>query len=509
MKYYEKEDLIKFSMTILITCMLAIIIWKTYELKYDTTELSINSSEKSWTNGSIKSEEEIVPLKMYIIGDKPTDFDMVLEEVNKKFSKLIGIQLTVDFISNKDLGIDYHTIFAGGADFDLIQTYPYNYNVFTSKYAYMNLTEDMLRKCAPQLNIEQLDSLRVNQMVHAVPSQAHLENSIVLLIRGDIAKAYGIENINSIDELERYMGLIKNNEENIMPLNIGSNGLKLIKFLCTQPNHIRLYDDFWIGIKETDRKNPVLWLPETYYFKEYLKRIKNWKILGYIPEEASSKRIVAKDNFVEGSSAVAIGEIFEMENLKREVEYLHPEYEPKIVTIGNGALSYFSEPIHHGIAIKNGSQYAAKSLMLIELLRTDREIFRLMNYGIEGIHYYEAEDGWYEPLAESINYPIYNNPVWCMTDEYRLKYHFSIKNIIAYDQIVDPDLKMKASSMSLKVLDLTNLEATQKNYGYPLSLGIYDDYSINQAINSYLVQMEDVGFYSYYNQVKSLIEDSK
>lgn len=509
MVHFEKDALIKLAITIVLTCVLAISIWKLYEIKSNRNGLLIQSSEgiiKTISSHSKNNLEETVPLNMYVIGEKPTDFEMVLEEVNLILNQLIGVDLSVNFISEKDIGVDYHTIFAGGADFDLIEIYPYYYNLFASKYAYMNLTEDMLRKCAPQLSMSELDTMRINNMVYAVPSKAHLENSIVLLIRGDIAKTYGIDSINSISELERYMGLVKNNEDHIIPFDIGLNGIKLMQLLCTQPNHIRLYDDFWIGIQDNKRE-PVIWLPETNYFMTYLETIHSWQKLKFIPEEASSKRIVLYDSFIQGSSAIAIGEVFEMENLKRKVDYEHPEYMPQIVTIGDEPLAYYDEPIHHGIAIKNGSQYAAKSLMLVELIRTNKEIFRLLNYGIEGIHYYVTEDGYYEPLADSIKYPIYNHSVWCMTDQFRLKYTFENKNIVPFDQVDEPNIKMYASSMNLDVLDLTQLESIQKNYGYPLTVGSFN--SINQGTSEYFNQMKEISFQTYYNEVKTSINSHR
>lgn len=503
MEHLKKGTIIKIALGILLVCILVISFWRVYEPTGNRNPLYI----KPTLEGDNENDLLIIPLKMYVVGEQPEDFQLVLKEVNDRLNTLIGVELTVDFISEKDVSVDYHTIFAGGADFDLIGIYPYYYNEFTSKYAYMNLTEDMLRKCAPQVSINELDPVRINQMVYTVPSKSHLENSIVLLVRGDIAKAYGINHIQTIDELERYMGLVKNNEENIMPLDVGFNGLKLMQLLCTQPNNIRIYDNYFIGIQETNNKSSVMWLPESNFFKDYLDTIKTWKKFKYIPEQASSKRIVLNDSFIEGSSAIAIGQVFDMENLKRAVESAHPEYEPKLIALGNELLNSYYEPVHHGISIKNGSQHAAKSLMLVEQLRTNEEIFRLLNYGIEGIHYHVTQDNYYEPLVDSIKYPIYNNPIWCMTDQYRLKYRFQNELIVPFDQIKEPSLQMYSASMNLDVLDLTQLEAVQKNYGYPLTLGEFDN--MYTSINEYVNEMEAVGFRYYYKEVKTKIESNK
>lgn len=499
MMTFHKGTTIKIILLFALVCMLMVSSYIIVEYKRNQkTFVTISEPvDKTIT-------EQLVPLKMYVIGEEPEDFQLILEEVNNQLNTAIGVELTVDFISEKDIGVDYHTIFAGGADFDLIEIYPSYYNIFASKYAYMNLTEDMLRKCSPQVNMSELNVLKINNMAYAIPSKAHFENSITMLIRGDLAKTYGVHEIKNIDQLETYMRLIKNNEENIMPLDIGLNGVKLMQFICTQPNGIRLYDNYWIGIQNTGVKENVIWLPETQYFKDYLNKIEEWHKLHYIPQEASGKRIVLSESFLNGNSAIAIGTVFEMENLKRLVEYVHPEYEPQIVTLGNRKLQGYAEPIHHAIAIKNGSQYAAKSLMLIEVLRTNEKVFRLLNYGIEGIHFCITEGGYYRPLADSVRYPIFNNPVWCMTDQFRLKYDFESNIIVPYDQIIEPSIKMYAYGMNSDSFDLTELDAIQRNIGYPLTLGEFGER--NSALEAYIRQMEDEGFKNYYKTAKQTIE---
>ncbi|PKM50491.1 MAG: hypothetical protein CVV02_11160 [Firmicutes bacterium HGW-Firmicutes-7] len=496
MKKKKANDfIVKIIMGIVMAIFFVLAIKSIYEQAYKSKPTSIQIDQQD-----VKINlEELIPLKMYVIGEKPLDFELVLTEANALLNDTIGVQLSVEFISKKDVPIDYQTIFAGGADFDLITIYPYYYNVFASKYAYMNLTEDMLRKCTPQLIMSELDKVRVNQRIYAVPSNAHLENAIVLLIRGDLAKGYRMEDITTLEELEYYMRLVKNNEENIIPFDVGLSGLDLVQLLCTQPNQIQIYDNYWIGIDESKKANKVLWLPETSYFRKYLKTIKQWKDYGYIPNNASSKKVVLNESFLAGNSAIAIGNIFDMENLKREVVQLYPEYEPKIVTLGSKKISSYYEPIHNGIAIKNGAQYAAKSLMFVEQLRTNQTLFRLLNYGLKGKHYTISEQGSYIPLEESYKYPIYNNSIWCMTDQFRLSYSFESPNIITYNEMKEK-APMVAVSMDFEQLELSNLELIQQTYFYPLSLGSYDN--MEGAIKSYVNQMEQAGFRSYLNQIK-------
>lgn len=455
---------------------------------------------------NVKGVEENIPLKLYTIGEKPIDFDLVLAEANKILKEKIEVELSVEFISKKDAEMGYGIIFAGGADFDLIAVDEYNYNLFGSISAYMNLTEDMIKKCSPQLVEVDLDEIRINKIAYMIPSGAHLENSIAILVRGDLAKKYGIKKLNTISSLEYFLGLIKNNEENIIPFDVGMNGIEILQFLTAQPNQISIYDSNLIGIQKIGDKEKVLWLPDTMYFDTYLKRIKTWSDFGYIPSNASNKKKVLTESFLEGKTAIAIGTIFDMENLRREVQLFHPDFEPVIVSLGNQKYTNYYSPIQNGIAIRNGSKNAAKSLMLIEQLRINKDLFRLLNYGIEGTHYKVSGDGRYDPLFESYKYPIYNNKTWCVSDQYRLNYQFRDKNILSFQEIKQQkEISMAASSMKIKGLDRISLQKTKQSYLYPLSLGSYDNWQ--EIKEEYMDMMDQAGFNLYYKNVEKSIQD--
>lgn len=68
------------------------------------------------------SDMEYVQLKMFLIGDKPNDFNDVYDKVNKIMKEKINAELSVEFLSWADMDEKYPLLFQSGEQFDLIFT---------------------------------------------------------------------------------------------------------------------------------------------------------------------------------------------------------------------------------------------------------------------------------------------------------------------------------------------------------------------------------------------------
>ena len=80
-----------------------------------------SSSSKS-ADASDPSKLQEVKLKMYLIGDKPKDFDTVYGKVNEIMKKKINATLDVSFLPWSDMTTKYQLLFQSGENFDMIFT---------------------------------------------------------------------------------------------------------------------------------------------------------------------------------------------------------------------------------------------------------------------------------------------------------------------------------------------------------------------------------------------------
>ena len=115
-------------------------------LMLSTFMVGCGAKDNSGNVASSSSELKEVKLKMYLIGDKPKDFDSVYEKVNERMKEEINATLEVNFIPWSDMTTKYQLLFQSGEDFDLIFTaagWGY-YSQVATKNGFLELTDELL-----------------------------------------------------------------------------------------------------------------------------------------------------------------------------------------------------------------------------------------------------------------------------------------------------------------------------------------------------------------------------
>jgi putative aldouronate transport system substrate-binding protein len=421
----------KNTSSIVIVILILIIMGMMYQIQMGSVKNS--GREIASIYEEEKAEEKPVTLKMVVIGEAYPDGAKVMEEVNRLLEETIGVHLEVRYIHPKEMALTYPRLFAGGADFDMIQVLPMGYSDYVSKKAYMNLTEDMIIKTMPKTFEEMgdglLKTLEVKERLYMIPSTGFLNNHKVLVLRGDLLGEVGFTQIMTIEDLEIYLKGVMNQELHLVPLDFGGDALLALEMFYLQEKEKVLYDDYLMYLDQN--KIGVKWLLEDTGLDDYRMRMEQWKKLGLIKGDSYLRSQSEEILLIKGEVAAIITSVYRAENLVRYLHLEKPEYAPQIVTL-NQKASFFTQASQMGIAIKNGSVNAAKSLEFIELLRYDEKLFRLLNYGVLDDHYAINGNGEYIPLTNSVRYPIYNIPVWFMSNEFALGYRFRINGIAPF-----------------------------------------------------------------------------
>ncbi|MGL4665793.1 MAG: hypothetical protein ACRCWA_12330, partial [Clostridium butyricum] len=97
------------------------------------------------------SKLDPVTLKIYLIGDKPKDFDEVYGKVNEIMKEKINATLDISFLPWSDMTTKYQLLFQSGENFDIIFTassWGY-YSQVATKNGFYEITDDMLKEYAP------------------------------------------------------------------------------------------------------------------------------------------------------------------------------------------------------------------------------------------------------------------------------------------------------------------------------------------------------------------------
>ena len=177
-----------------------------------------NTASKGGTFTSGVGTDEEVELKMYLIGDKPADFDEVYGQVNKIMKEEINATLDVNFISWSDVATKYQLLFQSGENFDLIFTasgWGY-YSQVATKNGFLEITEDMLKEYAPTIYEKEPEEAwsqaKIDGKVYMVPNDRNEYGINVFCVRGDLMAKYGIDSIDNYDDLEAYMAAVATGE---------------------------------------------------------------------------------------------------------------------------------------------------------------------------------------------------------------------------------------------------------------------------------------------------------
>ena len=194
-------------------------------------ENSNDSTNTSNASTPVETQAETldeVTLTMYLLGDRTADFDLVFEKINEKMKEKINATIEVKFMGWGEYEQKYPLVFASGEEFDLIYSADWAmYNSQASKQGFYEITEEMLQTYAP-LTAETMyedawEQAKVNGKVYMLPMNYKELTAYVFFVRGDLMDKYGIEKVETMEDVEAYLDAIAQNESSMIPLDVGSD----------------------------------------------------------------------------------------------------------------------------------------------------------------------------------------------------------------------------------------------------------------------------------------------
>ncbi len=434
-----------------------------------------------------------VTLKMYLPGEESEDFSKVLEQINSILSSRLEVSLDISLIDPSKMVQQYPTLFTNGTDFDLVYvSSDANYMQRVANHYYLEITQDLLEKNAPSLlqtiPDELWEQVKANGKVYMIPSSSDYSDQMVFLIRKDLLEKYGLDIPTSLDEMEQYLKQVAANEEDMIPYQVGETGLELLRAAFLQPRGLTLVDqNALLAAPIKGFSGSLISLTNYAPYLDYLERIHNWKELGLIPDNAAARRTVSYDAFVQGDSALYIGDLdsallaqmlVQQDNRHRLNE---APWESLIVDLSSNQPTGAFSHAPAGIAIRNGSQHVDLALQVIDLFRNDRQLHDLLLYGIQNEHWSSSDTSSWEAGSSFSDYP---------TNLYaRYAFGSSLDREPAYPSeeytsIQEQWKKQKVQNSSINCFRpypderysvVSDMELLNIKYLFPLQLGAYDD----------------------------------
>lgn len=340
--------------------------------------------------GKNQEAAEEVPTLIYCVAGNPqSDLEAVEAEINKIIEPKIQAKVDIQFIDwgaynekmNMKLTADeYFDVAYGGFD-----------TTTARKNGALLELDDLLDKYCKEFK-ESLpsyvwDAAKVDGVTYFIPNYQCEAYSKVVGVRKDLAEKYNFntDSITKIGDLEPFWQQIRDNESSLIPFrmqNLEAFGIDATgeNFNSTSFMDSMMYFDWRDCTMHTA-------LDSDYLYKR-AKVAYDWMSKGYFRKDIAT---VTDDSSDYASGRYASFITSYKPGIEAEIinetghEYILKEFTEPTVDAGM--------PLATKTIINSGTKYPDKAMQFVNLLNTDKDVYNLMCFGIEGKHYTKLSDG--------------------------------------------------------------------------------------------------------------------
>jgi putative aldouronate transport system substrate-binding protein len=330
-----------------------------------------------------------------------TDLKSVQDEVNKITQQKINATVTLKPIDFGDYTQKMNTIAASGEVFDIVWTANWNFDytanigkgVFIPLDDLLNSNGAELKKSLPQF---MWDSVKVNGKIYGVPNYQSVTGRQGYIIPKAYADKYKLDvnSIKKIEDIEPFLKSIKDNEPDKSPLVtynsqgvfaslFNSQGLGTLQVTNTIPP---------VGYYLNDASLKIINIYDTPEYKHALDIAHQWYQKSYINHDAptlKSDGVLEKTSTGQGIVTMSGSLNPGTEGIVKNRSYGGKDvvYAPltPILINGNPGIATVN-------AISRTSKNPERAMMLLNLVNTNKNLFNLLSFGIEGKHYTKIDD---------------------------------------------------------------------------------------------------------------------
>lgn len=346
-----------------------------------TTALVGASIFAGCSSTATSKKSDVVTLKWYTIGAEPKDLQLVEDEANKYLEEKIGVNIDMNFIDYGDYSQKLGVIINSGEAYDLAFTCSWagDYLGNARKGAFLDLTpylDNIGSEMKEAIDDRFWSGAEVDGGIYAVPNQKEICTAPMWVFTKEYVDKYNIPytELHSLEDLEPWLKLIKENEPDVTPLYITKG--------FSAPQYFEQLVDP-VGIEYEDDSLVVKNMFETDKMKSTLETLRKYYQAGYInADSATAQDDKSVKRFVTKGDGQPYAEVLWSKDLKYDVvaSQITDSYITNASTTGSM------------IAVSKNSKNPDKAAEFLNLLNTDEYIRNLLNYGIEGTHYESVND---------------------------------------------------------------------------------------------------------------------
>ncbi len=346
-------------------------------------------------NGKTADNGEMPTLKYYVPGDPQSDLASVNEALNEMTVEKIGAKIDLEFIDWSAWKEKTNLMFASNEPFDVMSGYTIELRDMYENGTALDLT-GLLDKDAKALKESLPDYMwkaaSIEDGIYCVPNMQIEASNNAVGVRKDLAEKYNfdIDSVDSVMDLEPLWIAVRDNEPSLYPFKMDGSRF----FNADALERYNLKD------VKTENSSAFCSVVSISWDDNSIQPIYEQldsKAGAKLAYECAQKGYFRKDiaTVTDDSADVASGRYATIPGWYKpgiEAEYKNKtgyDYEWKMIS-----EPYITEktPLATNTFISAETKYPQKAIEFVELLNTDKDVYNLLCFGIEGKHYKWADE---------------------------------------------------------------------------------------------------------------------
>lgn len=320
---------------------------------------------------------ETPTLLMYEIGQRPKNFDQLLDKVNKTMVKEAGVKLNIEFVDYGDYKQKMAVVVSSGENYDI--AFADNYVINAQKNAYADLSE-LLPKYAKE-TYEELDPAyiegnKVDGKLYALPVNGNVYSQQVFAFDKALLDKYdlSIENVKTYADLEPLFEVIKKNEPSVVPIATGPN------FKVNENVDYIIDNNMPFVVYTSGDTSKIMNIYDTPEAQRDLRVMHDFYKKGYVSKDAATSTntypLGSQTWFVraETQGPYDYGDTILTNAAGREI--VSVPITDKVKKSSNVRMANF--------VVSATSKYQKEAVKALNVLNTNKEVMNTLVYGIEG-----------------------------------------------------------------------------------------------------------------------------
>lgn len=358
---------------------------------------------------TVKEGGEVPVLKVYMPSAQQKDLQLVVDEANKILEPKIGAKIDMVFIDSGAYTEKMNMKLASKEKFDVCFTSSWlnPYEKAVENESFYPLTELIDKNCPnlwKELPEYYWEAVSYGDEVYAVPNQQIVSTKDALTMNKKWADKYNldVDSIKTVDDIEPFLQQIKDNEPDVWPM--------------------RPYGNWWVknyspiiscvGLdnrNQTELKAIFDWEAEGY--EHGLEKLREYFLKGYFRSDVAS--VMDDTNDFKANKYVVTGTGWKPGFEANQAAQLGGEHIAILlddhVTVNKGSC------LATMWAISANTKYPAESIKLINEFETNKELYNLLCYGIEGKHYEWIDS---EHVRQNKDSGYFMNQAWAFGNQF-------------------------------------------------------------------------------------------